>query len=63
MPSGEAAERLRSVQSISMSPVPADERIKVIKDIAAAAVGVCILIWVYVLAFEGWEIVNALRAG
>ena len=40
-----------------------DERIKVIKDIAAAAVGVCILIWVCVLAFEGWEIVNALRAG
>ena len=40
-----------------------DERIKVIKDIAAAAVGVCILIWGCVLAFEGWEIVNALRAG
>lgn len=31
VPSGEAAERLRSVQSISMPPVPADERIKVIR--------------------------------
>lgn len=39
-----------------------DERIKVIKDIAAAAVGVCILIWFLVLGFEGWEIVAALRA-
>jgi len=39
-----------------------DERIKVIKDIAAAAVGICILIWFLVLGFEGWEIVSALRA-
>lgn len=39
-----------------------NEKIKVIKDIAAAAVGICILIWCIVLAFEGWEIVAALRA-
>ena len=40
-----------------------NEKIKVIKDIAAAAVGICILIWCIVLAFEGWEIVAALSAG
>lgn len=38
-----------------------NDKIKVIKDIAAAAVGVCILIWFLVLGFEGWEIVAALR--
>jgi len=37
-----------------------NEKIKVIKDIAAAAVGVCIAIWFVVLAFEGWKIVARL---
>lgn len=40
-----------------------NEKIKVIKDIAAAAVGVCILIWLFVVVFEIWEIVAALRVG
>jgi diacylglycerol kinase (ATP) len=36
-----------------------DEKIRVIKDIAAAAVGVCIVLWAIVLLFEVWEIVRA----
>lgn len=37
-----------------------NEKIKVIKDIAAAAVGVTILMWVVVLAFELVEVAAAL---
>lgn len=36
-----------------------DEKIRVIKDIAAAAVGVCIVLWAIVLLFEVWEIARA----
>jgi diacylglycerol kinase len=37
-----------------------NEKIKVIKDIAAAAVGITILMWVVVLAFELVEVAAAL---
>ena len=37
-----------------------NEKIKVIKDIAAAAVGITILMWVVVLAFELLEVAAAL---
>lgn len=36
-----------------------DERIKVIKDVAAAAVGVSILVWLVVLAVEGGRFLRA----
>lgn len=35
-----------------------NEKIKVIKDIAAAAVGVSILLWVIVIGMELWNIIN-----
>ena len=41
-----------------MEPGP-DERIGVIKDIAAAAVGVSILVWLGVLVFEGVQLVSS----
>lgn len=39
-----------------------NEKIKVIKDIAAAAVGISIIVWFIVLTFELWEIVLVLGA-
>jgi diacylglycerol kinase (ATP) len=37
-----------------------DERIKVVKDVAAAAVGVAILAWIIVLAVEAGRLWSAL---
>ena len=37
-----------------------DERIKVVKDVAAAAVGVAILAWIIVLAVEAARLWSAL---
>lgn len=39
-----------------------DERIKVIKDVAAAAVGLAIAVWVIVIAAEGWSFASRLVA-
>jgi diacylglycerol kinase len=36
-----------------------DERIGVVKDIAAAAVGVSILVWLVVLGFEGVQLLSS----
>ena len=38
-----------------------NEKIKVIKDIAAAAVGIAILLWVAVMAFEVHQLLGQLR--
>ncbi len=40
-----------------------NEKIKIIKDIAAAAVGLAILVWVVVLAVEIGEMLPAARTG
>ena len=36
------------------------ERIGAIKDVAAAAVGVSIVVWVVVIGFEGWHLLTLL---
>lgn len=40
-----------------------DERIKVIKDVAAAAVGLAIVVWAVVVVAEAWSLVARLAAG
>lgn len=40
-----------------------DERIKVIKDVAAAAVGLAIVVWAVVVVAESWSLVARLAAG
>lgn len=40
-----------------------DERIKVIKDVAAAAVGLAIVVWAVVVVAETWSLVARLAAG
>lgn len=35
-----------------------NEKIKVIKDIAAAAAGICILLWAVILIVESWRVLN-----
>lgn len=39
-----------------------DERVKVVKDVAAAAVGLAIVVWVIVVAAEAWNLVARLSA-
>ena len=39
------------------------ERIGAIKDVAAAAVGVSIVVWVVVIGFEGWHLLTLLLGG
>ena len=40
-----------------------DERIKVVKDVAAAAVGLAIVVWAVVAVAETWSLVARLAAG
>ena len=40
-----------------------DERIKVIRDVAAAAVGLAIVVWAVVVVAETWSLVARLAAG
>ena len=38
------------------------EKVKVIKDISAAAAGICILLWAVILILESWRVVRLFMA-